>query len=290
MRLQSCLYKILVAVMRRIDDSNLFINQISFLKGRRLHKKWQKNLINTIPEMEILRRIIKSDDIVFDIGANVGEFSFFLSTLVSNGLIYSFEPQNKLFKVLQSTCLRKKTLIPMNLGFSNLTGSATLFIPIVKGNVSHREASLDPKFNDFTGYEKNIKSTGSVKEEIHLTTLDEFCRTNSLKSLNFVKIDVEGHELKILHGGNNLCLKIYRPIFLIEVFPYVYSGHFDKVCDHMKESNYLGFVMRAGGEVEALTMNNLENSPGFNYFFVPQEKSNEFLSRIGRNPHDDSSR
>jgi len=285
MRLKSHLHRMLGAANRRADHYGFLVDQRSSVKGRRLYKQWQQYSVSSIPEMEILRQTVNSDDIVFDIGANVGEFSFFLSTIISDGLIYAFEPQDKPFEVLRSVCRNMKAVVPYNLGFSSSSGEATLHIPIVKGHVSPSEASLDPRFNDFSGYERRSKSTGSSQERIRLTTLDEFCETSPIDRLDFVKIDVEGHELEILKGGNRTCLGVHRPIFLIEVFPYVYQGHFENVCEYLELQDYVGFVIDKGDAgVEPLSMNNVQNSPGFNYFYVPREKAGEFLYRIHGEP------
>ena len=44
----------------------------------------------------------------------------------------------------------------------------------------------------------------SIVEKIELSTLDEFCKTNKIQKIDFMKIDVEGYELKILYGGSQL--------------------------------------------------------------------------------------
>lgn len=275
------LKKFLTIMNNPIDKYGLFQERRSFLQGRRLYKQWQQQGISSIPEMDILRLILNSDDIVFDIGANIGEFTFFLSTIVSDGLIYAFEPQKKPFKMLRAVSMNMKAVVPNNKGFSSSTGETTLFIPIVEGFVSHTEASLDPRFNDYSGYERRTKSKNSIQETIRLTTLDDFCETNFLDRLDFIKVDVEGHELEILNGGSRICLRKYRPIMLIEIFPYVYQGHFENVCKFFKFHDYRGFVIsKSKDRVEPLTKINLKNSQGFNYFFVPQEKTSEFLYRI----------
>ncbi len=285
------LKKILTTANRQFDSLGLLEDLIYSIKIRRLHNDWKRHYVCSLPEMEIIKKLINPNDTVFDIGANIGEFSFFLSTLISNGLIFAFEPQNKPFKLLRSLSKNIKTVVPNNFGFSNKSGRATLFIPIINGSVSRAEASMDPLFNDFSGYEKIFKSSYSLEESIQLTTLDEFCEKNISDRVDFIKIDVEGHELEILHGGHNVCLSKYRPILFIEIFPYVHEGHFEKVLTYMKENDYIGFVLSNNHAfLNHLTKDNLGNSTGFNYFFVPGEKINNFLYRIEREARCDSCR
>ena len=41
----------------------------------------------------------------------------------------------------------------------------------------------------------------SIQESISITTVDEFCRKNDIAHINFLKLDIEGHELYCLEGA-----------------------------------------------------------------------------------------
>ena len=41
-------------------------------------------------------------------------------------------------------------------------------------------------------------------EPLELTTIDDFCRENGFERIHFLKIDVEGHELAVLHGAESM--------------------------------------------------------------------------------------
>jgi FkbM family methyltransferase len=218
---------------------------------------------------------------VLDVGANIGEFSFFLSTVVTDGAIHAFEPQRKPFGTLRGVCSRTANAHPHNVGLSSSPGEATLFVPIVRGHPPPPEASLDPHFNDFTGYERRPKSTGSQAEPVRLTTLDDFCKTEGLDRLDFVKIDVEGHELEVAKGGEDVCLCEFRPILLMEVFPYAYNRHLEAVCGYLASRGYVGMVLSSqGAEANPLTRENAHESPGHNYLFLPREKVANAMSLI----------
>ena len=282
MRFKSRLRGLLAAVNRRLDDYGVFVNQRSFVKGIRLYRKWTRGFAYSIPEMVLLKQMIRSSDTVLDVGANIGEFSFFFSTIVSEGVIHCFEPQRKPFGVLQGVCHNLKNVHPHRTGFSSSPGKATLFIPMINGHMSPPEASLDPRFNDFTGSERRPKATESIPEVVQMTTLDGFIEREALDRLDFAKIDVEGHELEVLKGGRCVCLQKHRPLFLIEVSPYAYQGRFEAVIEYLANCAYVGFVLtkdRSG--LQPLTLLNANNSPGYNYFFVPREKT-QCISRLVR--------
>jgi len=64
--------------------------------------------------------------------------------------------------------------------------------------------------------DKFDKWTFKRGEVCDFITLDAFCEKNSIKKIDFIKIDVEGHELMVLQGGLNSIQK-YRPILKIEL-------------------------------------------------------------------------
>jgi FkbM family methyltransferase len=41
----------------------------------------------------------------------------------------------------------------------------------------------------------------SKSETVKLSTLDDYCEKNSIDRIDFLKMDVEGHELKVLKGA-----------------------------------------------------------------------------------------
>ena len=53
----------------------------------------KKKLKSAEPEFDILKKFLKKNENVIDIGANIGRYSFELSSLVGkNGTVYAFEP------------------------------------------------------------------------------------------------------------------------------------------------------------------------------------------------------
>ncbi len=249
-----------------------------FSHGKSLYTKWNEKFVPSEEEMFLLKYFLKPDDIVFDIGAYIGQFSYFLSTIIKKGEIYSFEPQKKVFTVLRGSLKKIRNAHLYNLALSDHIGGSTIYIPIVKGHLSSSEASLDPHFNDFSGYKRVKKSNKYVKKKIRLITLDCFCDKNKVSRVDFIKCDVEGHELEVLRGARK-CISKFRPILLIEIFPYVYEDHFGNVCDYLKKLNYVGYVSSENKDkVCDLNGETLKNSKGFNYFFVPKDKEVDFLN------------
>jgi FkbM family methyltransferase len=160
---------------------------------------WQK-CINY--EKLLYLKKIKKDDVVFDIGANVGYFTTLFSKLCGvNGKIHSFEPVPSTFqKLLDSTkCL-------MNVIANNkAVGNSNELVDIYYNQNDCEKATL-----------LKPDETYLEKAKIHLITLDSYFYKNKLKRLDFVKCDVESFEFHAINGFRNTLLK-HKPKLSIEV-------------------------------------------------------------------------
>jgi len=138
--------------------------------------------------------------VIFDVGANIGEYSSKLFSIFSKSFIYSFEPNINTFSALQDNVENLKKVRPINIGFSDLKKQTEIFTYLDDLNSQH--ASLYKEvFNDL----HNDKTITSVK--IELDTLDNFCNDNKIDCIDFLKIDTEGHELDVLKGGIQMIKK-----------------------------------------------------------------------------------
>ena len=108
--------------------------------------------------------------------------------------------------------------------------------------------------------------------EAQVTTLDEFfkSRAKDLKRLQFVKVDVEGHELNVIQGMRQIFKRGYRPRLMTEV------SIVGKYRDDLEE--YAGLLAKLGYRLHALRPKVLESirleelPPGFhgNVFWLPR--------------------
>jgi FkbM family methyltransferase len=146
--------------------------------------------------------IPKKNDIVFDLGANIGTVTLSLSEYVgAAGKVYAFEPVTirALEKNIQVNDLRNCEAV--NCGVSNVSGETEI------------------QFSSFTfdstiirGRILNKPQLGTMK--IRLITLDEFCESNSIDKVDFIKMDIEGaEELAIL--GATKTIEEHHPIWSI---------------------------------------------------------------------------
>ncbi len=137
---------------------------------------------------------------ILDIGANIGNHSVYWAVKTDARRIYSFEPVKDFFKILKKNVeinkLNNKIKI-FNIGLSNkkINGSVSFYD---RKNIGGTHVKQDPNGNLLLDKLDNIKIEESA--------------------IDFVKIDVEGHELEVLQGARETLLK-YKPIVFVESFP-----------------------------------------------------------------------
>jgi FkbM family methyltransferase len=145
---------------------------------------------------EILPKYISKHEksVIFDVGANIGNYSSSLAEIYTSCFIYAFEPNFKTFNQLKKNTENLKRIIPINIGLSDKKKEKKIYTYLNELDSEH--ASLYKEV--FSDLHKNNKIT-SLK--INLDCLDEFCKNHKIDTIDFLKIDTEGHEMDVLKGG-----------------------------------------------------------------------------------------
>jgi FkbM family methyltransferase len=153
-----------------------------------------------MPELWHLNRFFAGTGTAIDAGANAGLFTYRLSKHFRH--VHAFDVNTDLTKAIADYNPGNITLYPC--GLSSAARTAKLRIPVVKGFESNGWGTVeDVEFPD---------AEHAIEKEVQLMPLDEF----SISGVDFVKIDVEGHELEVLKGGAATIDKS-RPVLLVEV-------------------------------------------------------------------------
>jgi FkbM family methyltransferase len=157
-------------------------------------------------EQLLVKNLIGSGMIVFDIGANRGDYSFLLSKLVGNsGKVYSFEPTSSTFQKLQARIDKsevsniyafQKAIFSENtrIEFNEFPEEYSVWNSIGKPQM------LDPK--GLNTYVPIVKT-----EIVEAITVDSFCQEQGIEKIDYLKIDVEGAESDVIQGASNLLTK-----------------------------------------------------------------------------------
>lgn len=149
--------------------------------------------------------VIKSAEVIADIGANIGTTALFFANQNPQAHIYAFEPHPNSFKKASENIAlnRFKNIHLINIGLGEQP--ATLKLYEVNKYNSGMNRILSQNMDNNLSY-----------VEIVINTFDNFCKKNEIKTLNFVKIDVEGFEYWVIKGGVNTLQK-YKPVLFVEL-------------------------------------------------------------------------
>jgi len=211
-------------------------------------------------------KILKKRRRFLDIGSNVGIYSYFFSKKFRN--LEAFEPIKEI--TYRLSALESKNINLHHLALSNKNGYLKFYIPIKNGKLIPPIASLEKKTKP---YEKRI---------IKVKTLDSF----NFKNVDLIKIDVEGHEQKVIMGATKT-IKKNLPIIICEIeqrhtlipinriFKLIqnfgYEGYFFKKykLNNLKKFSY---------EIDQKPyLNNVENKNYINNFIFIPHRMNKLL-------------
>ena len=134
--------------------------------------------------------------VLFDVGANIGDYSIKLTEIFADQKyeIHAFEPSGKTYDQLLANLSQTKGIKINNVGcgdkeniqilYSNSDGSA--LASVYERKLDHYGISMDKK------------------EEVKITTIDRYCEENGIGKIDFLKLDIEGHELSALRGAEKM--------------------------------------------------------------------------------------
>jgi FkbM family methyltransferase len=205
-------------------------------------------------DLEFLKDYLKGTITVVDVGSNVGYFTISIAKyLDKTSKILSIEPseQNitRMKKVLQRRTIVQKIEI-VNAGASDSNGVGYL--------------KIDPK--NPSNHQISSAKKGCI--EIKLLTLDSIC--SGIGDISLVKIDVQGHELKVLKGADKLIAE-QLPILLIEIDNRISSLLALNLWDFLTKHSYLIFLINKKKKI--LTRQELASQKGyFDIFCIHKSK------------------
>lgn len=182
---------------------------------------------NPASEVNLLPLLVQAGETVCDIGANHGLFTFFL--LRQRVRVLAFEPNPRMVRILKirfADAILRGDLYLFDSALSDAEGQATLHVP--KG------------FSPLGTLDGALAAQEGLEMEdlpVPLRRLDSIVR----EPVSFIKLDVEGHEVRVLRGAEHL-LRACQPTLLIEaeerhrpgavasvqaiLAPFGYSGHY----------------------------------------------------------------
>jgi len=229
-------------------------------------------------EFALLRCLIKPGDVVFDIGANTGQWSRQVLSSIGPVKMHSFEPIGDVFAKLE-TNLRGAGVSLHNIAFSDKNEVKTFFYY----NKSPKLARLSTFYRrcESIEHDLNIKP---VEIPVQARTLDWFCSEHSISHIDYLKVDTEGAELDVLRGAAGI-LRGHR----VGKMQFEYGGNYSdagitlrQICELLTSYGYSIFRIIPQGLVHICRWRDaLENYQYSNYAAVCPELAGKYKTMEG---------
>jgi FkbM family methyltransferase len=199
-------------------------------------------------EMLGLRDLIEPGSICVDIGAAAGLYTLVMSRLAGPaGQVHSVEPLSfarpvwsRIIGAQGEPNVRHHTL-----ALGAHPGAGVLSVPVGRFWPVTGRSFLTDGTHDLGS---NAEFSRHVCVDVQVSTLDALCTDACLTGLDFIKIDTEGAELQVLHGGER-AIKEYRPAILVEIearHSARYQSGPDDIVGWLTQQGYTMSVWRGG--------------------------------------------
>ena len=191
----------------------------------------------------------------WDIGSNIGQYSIYCSIIHPDSIITSFEPSTNNLRILTRNISINRLEKKINIFPIALTNERNIFLELAESSLEEGSAHNNYGVND----NKQIKK---IAYKTYGTSIDAILEEKILPIPNYIKIDVDGIENKILEGGRKFLAKKEILEVSIEI----------NENDKIKFNEIINFFKNANFEIKYKKHNiDFHKIPGseniFNYVF-----------------------
>ena len=216
----------------------------------------------------VLLDILKDDDIFIDVGANLGQYIIRIKSKYHSGvMIYAFEPVISNYKILSKYIKSKcENVILENYAVSDTEGPDVLYIPLIDSIEVDTQASIDYEnrkmyYNDF------------AKQDIRKITIDNYLNANSIQRMDYLKIDTEGNDERVIRGALKSIAE-FKPVIFCEDMENI------ETLEILTQLNYKRYLLTKDYKLSGLF--DSKNAEVFNdlIIFIPESKEYIFEKYI----------
>lgn len=234
-----------------------FLARNDYLGGAEMHGGFEP------AERAFVSRFLRAGMTVLDIGAHHGLYTLLASKLVgAKGRVFAFEPSPRERKALRWNVAlnRCKNVVIEELALGNEEGERNLYV--VNGHETGCNSLRPPAVPGATS-----------PVAVRVCSLDRWLGPRGVKTVDFIKLDVEGGELSVLQGAQRLLESAPRPVILVEVQdirtqPWGYRA--SEIIRYLSGKGYKWFSPSAEGSLAPLDVQ-AETFDG-NFAACPEER------------------
>ncbi|HZD12783.1 MAG TPA: FkbM family methyltransferase, partial [Candidatus Binatus sp.] len=162
------------------------------------------------PIVRLLNRLIDEGDVFFDLGANLGFYSFYVGPLCGrSGSVHAFEPNPRLIPLLYRSIELNRAQSNIHLNAVAVGGQSGMHLPL-----------YDP--DDIVC--SSLFAHGWLNRDstvlVPVITIDDYIREREIKRIDVMKIDIEGAELEAFQGMEETFRVCPPGVIICEVLPF----------------------------------------------------------------------
>jgi FkbM family methyltransferase len=146
-----------------------------------------------------------SVDVLFDVGANIGQTRSWFRSQESEAFIYCFEPVKTSFRKLKQSSSVDNNCILENFALGEEHGEKT--IRLYNEDMSSLNTLRENGMN---------READAIEECIKVETIDRYCRLHAISKVDLLKIDTEGYEIQVLKGAEQMMKTGAIPLIFCE--------------------------------------------------------------------------
>lgn len=213
-------------------------------------------------EVQVIKNIINKGYVVFDVGANVGDWTAEVLNQGHDVEVHLFEPIPHVYKKLIQNL--DKQLIFNNLGVGKKEEVKTFYYYEPNPMLSTFYRRVDVEKQGWLNPPKEIT--------VLTTTIDNYCQRHDIKRINFLKIDVEGGELDVLYGA-----RYFLETGRIDYLQFEYGGTYIDSKTTLKQA--FEYLQKFRYSIFKILPDRLEYKPTF----LPEDENFEFSNFLAVN-------
>jgi FkbM family methyltransferase len=150
-----------------------------------------------------LQRFVRPQDVVYDIGANIGLYSRFLVHCCGASTVYAFEPMENNRHLLKKNlelggCTSRVSVVPIALG--NADGTCEFQVD----DLSSNSGTLDAVTHGKPSASRAQYGLPPRTVRVSVARLDSLEKSHGISTPDVIKLDVEGAEAFVLEGGKSV--------------------------------------------------------------------------------------
>lgn len=215
-------------------------------------------------EIQMIRRFLKKDSVIIDIGAHIGWYCLNLAKSLPEGRIIAFEPIPRTYEHLKKNIAINgvKNVELYNFGFSDKEEELPFY--------------YDPKLSVAASLRNLHEDREKIMIKCVMKRMDDFIDKVTSK-IDFIKCDVEGAEILVIKGGLKTISKTLPVMFLemLRKWSAKYGYHPNEIIKILSDIGYECYYINDAKLVNIKEID--EETIATNFYFIHPKKHNSLL-------------